>query len=70
VCTLDDYRRQGLGTALVQSLVHRIQARGEQPFLHVATANESAIRLYRSLGFTNRREVEAFFVTVPTDVGR
>jgi ribosomal protein S18 acetylase RimI-like enzyme len=70
VCTLADYRRRGLGTALVQSLVHRIQARGDEPFLHVATANESAIRLYRSLGFTTRREVEAFFVTVPTDEGR
>jgi ribosomal protein S18 acetylase RimI-like enzyme len=69
VCTLDRYRRQGLGTVLVQSLVQSIQARGEQPFLHVATANESAIRLYRSLGFTVRREIEVFIVTVPADAG-
>ena len=65
VCTADDYRGQGLGAALVLTLVHRIRARGDHPFLHAATANESAIRLYLSLGFTVRREVEAFVVAVP-----
>jgi GNAT superfamily N-acetyltransferase len=67
VCTADSHRRQGLGTALVLTLVHHIQNRGEQPFLHAATGNESAIRLYLSLGFTIRREVGAFVVSAPAN---
>jgi predicted GNAT family acetyltransferase len=65
VCTADNYRGQGLGTALVLAVVHRIWQRGDEPFLHAATGNESAIRLYLSLGFIVRREVEAFVVAVP-----
>ena len=32
-------------------------ARRETPFLHSYSANEGAIRLYRSLGFVERREM-------------
>jgi predicted GNAT family acetyltransferase len=32
-----------------------IAGRGEKPFLHVASENESAIALYKKLGFVLRR---------------
>jgi ribosomal protein S18 acetylase RimI-like enzyme len=66
VCTAQDYRGQGLGSALVLALVRHIRAGGDEPFLHAATGNESAIRLYLSLGFIVRREVEAFVVAAPS----
>ena len=66
VCTLDSHRGRGLGTALVLALVHNIRARGDEAFLHAAADNENAIRLYRALGFTLRRDdVDAIIVRAP-----
>jgi ribosomal protein S18 acetylase RimI-like enzyme len=56
VCTESSQRGRGLGTQLVLALVGRIRERGDTPFLHVATENVNAIRLYQALGFTVRRE--------------
>jgi ribosomal protein S18 acetylase RimI-like enzyme len=58
VCTDPDVRGRGLATALIEELVTRISARGETPFLHVATENDTARSLYETLGFTVRRTVE------------
>jgi predicted GNAT family acetyltransferase len=65
VCTLERHRGRGLGTALVRAVVHQIRARGEEAFLHASSSNETAIRLYRALGFRVRLEPEAFIVRVP-----
>ena len=51
VCTDPAYRRQGLATALVRTLVTDIRSRGSNAFLHVQAQNTGAIRLYESLGF-------------------
>jgi ribosomal protein S18 acetylase RimI-like enzyme len=56
VCTDEAHRGRGLGTALVRAVAAGIRERGETPFLHAAASNERAIRLYLSLGFTQRRE--------------
>jgi predicted GNAT family acetyltransferase len=40
----------------MQVIMRDIIARGELPFLHVAAANTGAQELYRTLGFTVRRE--------------
>jgi predicted GNAT family acetyltransferase len=56
VCTEASQRGKGIGTQLVLALVGRIRERGDTPFLHVATENTTAISLYRTLGFTVRRE--------------
>lgn len=65
VATDPAYRNQGLATRLVRATAARILERGEIPFLHVASTNEDAIRLYRSLGFTVRREVVFVLATAP-----
>jgi ribosomal protein S18 acetylase RimI-like enzyme len=55
VCTLPAYRGQGLASSLMATLMAAIERRAERPFLHVVTANASAIRLYQELGFRIRR---------------
>ena len=57
VCVDPAYRGQGFAVDLVRSLVSRIAARSEIPFLHVFTSNVPAIALYRKLGFTLRRQM-------------
>jgi ribosomal protein S18 acetylase RimI-like enzyme len=56
VCTDDEHRGQGLGTALVRQVTAAVLASGRTPFLHVADTNEAAIRLYLALGFTTRSD--------------
>jgi predicted GNAT family acetyltransferase len=57
VCTDPDHRGKGLAARLVRAVAAGVRAGGDVPFLHVAAANTGAIRLYRQLGFTQRREV-------------
>lgn len=54
VCTDPSARGQGLATRLVRAVAAVIRDRGETPFLHTA-ADNPAIRLYESIGFTLRR---------------
>jgi ribosomal protein S18 acetylase RimI-like enzyme len=55
VCTAPGQRGGGLASRLIGTLVADIHARSERVFLHVLTANTSAIRLYEELGFRPRR---------------
>jgi ribosomal protein S18 acetylase RimI-like enzyme len=55
VCTHPEYRGRGLASRLISTLVTRIVARSETPFLHVKTDNASAERVYEALGFRTRR---------------
>lgn len=59
VCTDPAHRGRGLAGTLVRVLLGRIAERGERAFLHVATTNTGALRLYESLGFTTRCQVAA-----------
>ena len=65
VCTDPTYRGQGLAGRLVRAVAAGIQERDETPFLHAAATNESAIRLYGSLGFTPRRPITFLLVQKP-----
>ncbi|WP_329129204.1 GNAT family N-acetyltransferase [Streptomyces sp. NBC_01476] len=67
VCTDDRYRGQGLATRLVRHVAVGITDRGDTPFLHAAAVNTGAIRLYESIGFTQRAAVVFHFLTVPQD---
>jgi predicted GNAT family acetyltransferase len=58
VCTHPDARRQGLGAALTLAVAHRIRESGGEAFLHVLGTNESALSLYRTLGFEVRRKID------------
>lgn len=55
VCVDDDWRGRGLAARLVNLLCREIARRGETPFLHVFSDNQSAIALYERLGFELRR---------------
>jgi predicted GNAT family acetyltransferase len=50
VCVHPDHRGRGYAQALLGAVAGQIVARGEIPFLHVFTSNESAIALYRRQG--------------------
>ena len=53
VATHPDYRRRGLGRAIVAALQREALARGvTSVFLEVRVSNESARRLYEEMGFS------------------
>ena len=57
VCTAPGHQGRGLARRLTELLIRRQLARGQVPFLHVASDNERARRLYGKLGFVVDREV-------------
>jgi predicted GNAT family acetyltransferase len=57
VCTHPDFRGRGCARRLSAAVAQRIQARGDQAFLHAWQANRAAISLYEKLGFVLRTEV-------------
>ncbi|SDO82711.1 GNAT family N-acetyltransferase [Actinacidiphila guanduensis] len=65
VCTDPEYRGHGFASRLIRHVAAGIGARGDTPFLHAAAANTSAIRLYESLGFTQRVTTVFRMIRVP-----
>lgn len=61
VCVHPDYRRRGYAQMLLGAVARQVSARGEIPFLHVFSDNDSAIALYRRQGMEIRRRL---YVTV------
>ena len=57
VCTHPDFRGRGLARRLSRHVAAGIAARGDMAFLHAWKTNTAAIRLYESLGFRLRCEV-------------
>jgi predicted GNAT family acetyltransferase len=57
VCVHPDHRGRGHAQALLGAVARQIVARGEIPFLHVFTSNESAIALYHRQGMEIRRRL-------------
>ena len=55
VCTHPDARGRGYARMLMAQVMRDIWRAGRTPFLHVLADNQSAIRVYQSLGFTHRR---------------
>jgi ribosomal protein S18 acetylase RimI-like enzyme len=58
VCTDPAYRGRGLARLLMERVAAGIRRRGHRPFLHVIATNAGAIRLYESMGYVTRREVD------------
>jgi ribosomal protein S18 acetylase RimI-like enzyme len=61
VCVHPDHRGRGYAQVLLGAVASQITARGEIPFLHVFSKNDSAIALYRRQGMEIRRRL---YVTV------
>jgi predicted GNAT family acetyltransferase len=57
VCVHPSHRGRGYAQALLGAVARQIEARGESPFLHVFSNNESAIALYRRQGMEIRRRL-------------
>jgi predicted GNAT family acetyltransferase len=57
VCTDPGFRGRGLAARLVRAVVAGIRARDERPYLHAASINTGAIKLYERLGFAVRTPV-------------
>jgi predicted GNAT family acetyltransferase len=57
VCVHPDYRGRGYAQLLLGAIARQIAARGEIPFLHVFSDNDSAIALYRRQGMEIRRRL-------------
>jgi predicted GNAT family acetyltransferase len=63
VCVDPAFRGRGYAGDLMKLLIAAISARGETPFLHVFKSNQSAIALYRKLGFVDRHEMHLAVVS-------
>ncbi len=61
VCVHPDHRGRGYAQMLLGAVARQISTRGEIPFLHVFSDNDSAIALYRRQGMEIRRRL---YVTV------
>jgi len=57
VCVHPSHRGRGYGQMLLGAVSRQILARGEIPFLHVFSNNESAIALYKRQGMEIRRRL-------------
>jgi ribosomal protein S18 acetylase RimI-like enzyme len=67
VATDPAHRGQGLAELLVRAVMSSVTDRGAVPFLHAASNNAGAIRLYERLGFTRRRAVSFLVAEAPAD---
>ncbi len=70
VCTDADHRGRGLARRLVSDVVAGAVAGGDVPFLHVAATNHGAQRVYRDLGFRERRRVQWVALRAPAPDAR
>jgi predicted GNAT family acetyltransferase len=66
VCTRPDHLGRGYARALITHLVGKIRARNNTPFLHVRADNTRAIKVYKQLGFTTRKEMSINFIKKKT----
>lgn len=57
VCTHPDYNGRGYAGKLILNQLKLMKVASETPILHVKADNAKAIRLYKKLGFTERKEI-------------
>lgn len=63
---IPDYRRKGIGQQLFEFIIPQLKANGiDQYLLEVLCSNESAVALYRKLGFVETRVLDVFRATEP-----
>lgn len=56
VCTHPDFRGKGYGAIVTQNIINKIlETPGKIPFLHANTENNQALRVYKKLGFHERK---------------
>ena len=62
IAVLDEYRKKGIGKALVEESVIGVKTRNcDEFYLEVRCSNTDAVRLYEKLGFVIRQELNAYY---------
>jgi ribosomal protein S18 acetylase RimI-like enzyme len=64
VVTHPNHTGKGYAKQLTTHTVNAIFAQNKTPYLHVAETNSNAIALYEKLGFTARRKISFWNITV------
>jgi aminoglycoside 3-N-acetyltransferase I len=63
IAVATNFRRRGVGKALIESLIRMCQERGfEEIFVFTDPANDPAVRLYRSTGAVTETPADRMFV--------
>jgi len=62
IAVLEEYRKKGIGQALVEESVNGIKLKKcDEFYLEVRCSNNDAVRLYEKLGFTIRQKLNAYY---------
>ena len=69
VCTHPDWQGRGFASELVSIMAEHIQVQGDTAILHTGSSNQTAISVYRNLGFELRRELWVTAVDLPVTSG-
>jgi len=62
IAVLDEYRKKGIGKALVEESVNGVKLKKcDEFYLEVRSSNNDAVRLYEKLGFVIRQKLDAYY---------
>ncbi len=62
IAVLNEYRKKGIGNALVEESVTGVKLRKcDEFYLEVRCSNNDAVRLYEKLGFVIRQQLNAYY---------
>jgi len=62
IAVLDEYRRKGIGQALVEESINGVKLKKcDEFYLEVRCSNNDAVRLYEKLGFVIRQQLNAYY---------
>lgn len=62
IAVLDEYRKKGIGKALVEESVNGVKLKKcDEFYLEVRCSNNDAVRLYEKLGFVIRQKLSAYY---------
>jgi ribosomal-protein-alanine N-acetyltransferase len=62
VAVLDEYRKKGIGKALVEEALNGVKIRKcDELYLEVRCSNNSAVRLYENMGFIIRQRLKSYY---------
>ena len=62
VAVLDEFRKRGIGKALVEESVNGVKIKKcDEFYLEVRCSNTDAVRLYEKLGFVIRQQLHAYY---------
>jgi [ribosomal protein S18]-alanine N-acetyltransferase len=62
IAVIDEYRKKGIGNALVEESVNGVKIQKcDEFYLEVRCSNNEAVRLYEKLGFVIKQQLNAYY---------